>query len=100
MTDFEWDPRKEEENVRKHGVSFREAASAFYDTLSTTVSDPEHSVGEHRFVLLGMSNQGRLLVVCHTDRGASPHRSPISIQRRFRDAKADVEASRPRDQRR
>ena len=70
MTDFEWDPRKEAENVRKHGVSFREAASAFYDTLSTIVPDPEHSVGEERYVLLGMSNQGRLLVVCHTDRGA------------------------------
>ena len=70
MTDFEWDPRKEVENVRKHGVSFREAASAFYDTLSTVVPDPEHSFEEERYVLLGMSNQGRLLVVCHTDRGA------------------------------
>lgn len=70
MADFEWDPRKEAENVRKHGVSFREAASAFYDTFSTVVPDPEHSVGEERYVLLGMSNQGKLLVVCHTDRGA------------------------------
>ena len=70
MTDFEWNPRKEAENVLKHGVSFREAASAFYDTLSTIVPDPEHSVGEERYVLLSLSNQGRLLVVCHTNRGA------------------------------
>ena len=56
--------------MRKHGVSFREAASAFYDTLSTTRPDPGHSEGEARYVLLGMSSERRLLVVCHTDRGA------------------------------
>ena len=68
--DFEWDSRKEAENIRKHGVSFKEAATAFYDTLSTTIPDPEHSIGEERFVLLGTSNEGRLLSVCHADRGA------------------------------
>jgi hypothetical protein len=67
--DFEWDPRKDAENTRKHGVSFRQA-TAFYDTLSLTIPDPEHSIGEERFVLLGMSNEGRLLAVCHADRGA------------------------------
>jgi len=68
--DFEWDPNKEAENIRKHGVSFLEAASAFYDTLSLTVPDPDHSIGEQRFMLLGQSHAGRLLSVSHADRGA------------------------------
>ena len=66
---FEWDPRKAAANLRSHGVSFEEAASAFADWQSITVPDPEHSVGEARYYLLGMSNQGNVLVVCHTDRG-------------------------------
>ncbi|HSP16766.1 MAG TPA: BrnT family toxin [Thermoanaerobaculia bacterium] len=66
---FEWDPRKAAANLKSHGVSFEEAASAFADRLSITVPDPEHSVGERRFYLLGMSNRGNLLVVCHTERG-------------------------------
>jgi hypothetical protein len=68
---FEWDPRKAAENLRKHGVSFDEAATAFADWHSITVPDPEHSEGEWRYYLLGMSDRGNLLVVCHTDRGKS-----------------------------
>lgn len=68
--DFEWDPQKEAENIRKHGVSFLEAASAFYDALSLTVPDLDHSIGERRFMLLGQSHSGRLLAVSHADRGA------------------------------
>lgn len=67
--DFEWDPTKEAENIRKHGVSFSEAGSAFYDPLSLTVPDPDHSIGEQRFMLLGQSHTGRLLSVSHADRG-------------------------------
>ena len=66
---FEWDPRKAAANLRSHGVAFEEAASAFADWQSITVPDPEHSVGEARYYLLGMSNRGNLLVVCYTDRG-------------------------------
>jgi len=55
--------------VRKHGVSFEEAATVFRDVLSATGSDPDHSVGEFRFVTFGMSKQGRLLVVSHTEEG-------------------------------
>lgn len=66
---FDWDTRKAAANLRDHGVSFEEAASAFADWGSITVPDSEHSEGENRFYLLGMSNRGRLLVVCHTDRG-------------------------------
>jgi uncharacterized DUF497 family protein len=68
---FEWDPTKAEANLAKHGVSFAEAASAFGDTLSLTIFDPDHSDDEDRFVLLGMSSSGRLLVVSHTDRSGT-----------------------------
>ena len=66
--EFEWDPEKAISNFEKHGVTFEEAASVFYDTLSLTVSDPKHSVSENRFVIVGHSILERLLVVAHTDR--------------------------------
>jgi uncharacterized DUF497 family protein len=66
---FEWDPQKGRENERKHGVSFPEAATVFGDPLSVTVPDPDHSIGEARFLTMGMSHQQRLLVVAHADRG-------------------------------
>lgn len=69
MLEFEWDPAKEVENSKKHGVSFHETQSAFEDDLSLTISDPEHSEGELRRLLLGISSAGRLLVVSHTERG-------------------------------
>jgi hypothetical protein len=53
---FEWDPDKAGENERKHGVSFAEAATVFGDPLSVTVADPDHSVGEVRFLTIGMSH--------------------------------------------
>jgi uncharacterized DUF497 family protein len=65
---FEWDPDKADRNLEKHGVSFAEASTTFGDPLSVTISDPRHSEGEERFVLFGMSEQGRLLAVVHTDR--------------------------------
>jgi len=65
---FEWDPIKAAENLAKHGVSFQEAATVFRDPLSATGSDPDHSVGEERFVTFGVSTAGRLLAVAHTDR--------------------------------
>ena len=66
---FEWDPEKAGSNVQKHGVSFEEAMSAFADLLSFAIADPDHSRGEQRYLLLGVSYQGRLLVVSHTERG-------------------------------
>lgn len=65
---FEWDPTKDVANRRKHGVSFREAISAFMDPLSITIPDPDHSLEEERFFLLGENHKGQLLVVSHTDR--------------------------------
>ncbi len=66
---FEWDPEKARANARKHGVSFDEAATSFGDPLSVTIPDPDHSDDEDRFILLGSTYQGRLLVVVHTERG-------------------------------
>lgn len=66
---FEWDPRKASSNLRKHGVSFDEAATVFLDDLSLTGDDPDHSASEDRYVTFGVSSAGRLLVVAHTERG-------------------------------
>ena len=66
---FEWDPEKAAANLAKHGVSFEEATTAFRDPLSATALDPDHSVGESRFVTFGLSSKGRLLIVSYTERG-------------------------------
>lgn len=66
--EFEWDPRKAESNLRKHGVSFSEAATVFGDELSATVADPDHSESEGRYITIGQSNRRRLLMVAHTER--------------------------------
>ena len=65
---FEWDARKAEINLRKHGVSFDEAASIFLDSLALSGPDPDHSVGESRYITFGISRLGRLLSVSHTYR--------------------------------
>ncbi len=64
---FEWDTEKAESNLEKHGISFAEAATVFFDPLSLTISDPLHSEEESRFVITGLSNQQRHLVV-HAER--------------------------------
>lgn len=66
---FEWDPAKAASNLKKHGVSFEEATTAFSDPLSLTIHDPDHSDDEDRFILLGASEGGRMLVVVHAERG-------------------------------
>ena len=71
MVRFEWDPEKARQNFKKHGVYFDEAATVFYDPLSATFDDPDHSRGEHRLITVGVSSQGRLLVVAHTERGSA-----------------------------
>ena len=69
MLRFVWDRDKAAANLRKHGVTFDEAATAFGDALSITIPDPEHSLAEARWLLVGQSTAGRLLVVAHTERG-------------------------------
>ncbi len=66
---FAWDPVKAATNLKKHGVSFHEAASVFKDTLSTTFPDEEHSKEDRRALTIGMSQSGKLLVVAHSERG-------------------------------
>ncbi len=65
---FSWDPLKASSNARKHWVTFEEAISAFRDPLSLTIPHPDHSVGEYRYLLIGMSERKRLLVVAHAER--------------------------------
>jgi hypothetical protein len=65
---FEWDAEKAKANLTKHGVSFAEAVTVFGDPLSMNMPDPDHSEGEHRFIVLGLSDRYRLLVVSYTDR--------------------------------
>jgi uncharacterized DUF497 family protein len=67
---FEWDPAKASLNARKHGVTFEEAQTAFFDDLALVIDDPEHSDVERRFVLLGLSAAARILVVVHAYRPA------------------------------
>src|ERR1051325_2877819 len=69
--EFEWDPDKALRNIRKHGVPFREAAMVFNDTFAITFYDDAHSDHEQRFVTLGISDIGRVLVICHTVNGES-----------------------------
>ena len=66
---FEWDPHKARTNLVKHGIAFEEAATVFGDPSSLTISDPEHSVAEERYVTVGKAFADKLLVVVHTDRG-------------------------------
>ncbi|HEY0726533.1 MAG TPA: BrnT family toxin [Pyrinomonadaceae bacterium] len=66
---FEWDEQKAASNLNKHGVSFEEAITVFGDPLSDTLPDPDHSLNEHRFIIIGSTESGRILVVAHTDDG-------------------------------
>lgn len=65
MISFEWDDEKNKANINKHGVSFEEARSVFYDDNAIEFFDDPHSDNEDRFILLGFSNHIRLLIVCH-----------------------------------
>jgi hypothetical protein len=88
---FEWDPRKAAANLRKHGVSFREAATVFGDPLAWTFSDPDHSESEDRQITIGTSQLGNRLVVAHTHREGAIRiisaRMTTRRERRFYEAK-------------
>jgi len=68
MIKFEWDPAKAAANFKKHGVSFEEAQSVFYDEFAVQFFDETHSSEEERFLMLGMSSGAHLLLVCHCER--------------------------------
>lgn len=67
---FEWDQRKAVANVKKHGITFDEARTVFFDERAKLIDDPEHSDDEERFVLMGVSSSLRVMVVCHCYREA------------------------------
>ena len=66
--DYEWDQAKAASNLEKHGVSFEEAATVFGDPLYVDFFDPDHSVDEHRYLIIGQSTAGRLLILSYTER--------------------------------
>ena len=68
MIEFEWDPAKAATNKKKHGVSFEEAQSVFYDEFAVQFFDGEGSESEDRFLMLGLSGEAQLLIVCHCER--------------------------------
>lgn len=65
---FEWDPKKAKQNIGKHGIAFDEAVTVFYDPLSATFDDLDHSVEEQRYITIGFSSQNHMLVVAHTEK--------------------------------
>jgi len=67
MIQFEWDNTKALKDFRKHGLEFKEAISVFSDPLEITISDPDHSIGEYRFLSIGISNKDNLLVISYTE---------------------------------
>ena len=70
MIKFEWDENKNRTNQNKHGISFTEAQTVFYDDEALVIDDPEHSEEEERFIILGLSSKANLLVVCHCYRAS------------------------------
>jgi len=67
---FEWDERKAGANARKHGITFDEARTVFFDERARLIDDPDHSDDEERFILLGLSSSLRMLIVCHCYRSS------------------------------
>ena len=88
--DFEWDPAKALLNVRKHGVTFDQAATVFLDALTLTAFDARHSQNEERWFTLGMSSDGKLLAVSHTYQ----HTGPIHVQVRIISAREATKRER------
>lgn len=78
---FEWDEKKNRINLQKHGISFEEAQTVFYDEEALVKDDPEHSEEEDRFIILGLSNRANLLVVCHCYRASETVIRIISARR-------------------
>lgn len=81
MIRFEWDENKNRINQGKHRISFEEAQTVFYDEQALVIDDPEHSEGEDRFIILGLSRKANLLVVCHCYRASDTVIRIISARR-------------------
>ena len=81
---FTWDPAKAVENQHKHGIDFGEAKTVFSDEGALLIDDPDHSVDEDRFVIIGLSSHARLLTVCHCYRESDEVIRIISARRATR----------------
>ena len=90
---FEWDPEKAVDNLRKYGVAFEDAATVFGDWLAVNLPDPDHSKGEHRYLLLGLSDIQRLLVVAYAER--PPRTRIISARPATRRERSEYEEGTP-----
>lgn len=88
MIELEWDPKKGIENKKKHGVSFEEARSVFYDEYALQFYDDEHSSHEERFLMLGLSSETRVLLVCHCERDDGNSIHIISARKATKNEKA------------
>lgn len=93
---FEWDPAKAAANLRKHGVSFDEAQTVFEDDEALLIPDPDHSKGEERFILLGLSSALRVLVVVHCEYERGDVVRIISARKADRFERGEYAARRPR----
>ena len=85
LLEFEWDKKKEKTNIKKHGISFEDARSAFYDEHALQFIDPDNSGDEERFILLGTNHRLKVLVVCHCFREAETIIRIISARKADKD---------------
>lgn len=92
--EFEWDAAKAEDNAKTHGIAFDEALTTFADPLASIFDDPDHSVNEHREIIIGHSNRQRLLVVCFTERAGKAR--IISARETTKRERQDYEQNRHR----
>lgn len=95
MIEFEWNPTKAASNQKKHGVSFEEAQSVFYDEFAIQFFDAESSETEERFLMLGLSNEARVLIVCHCERGAGNTIRIISARKATKNERKYYEGGQP-----
>ncbi len=96
MLRFEWDEKKNVQNMTKHSVSFEEARTVFFDERGLMIDDPDHSEEEERFVLLGRSERLRTLAVCHCYRASDDVIRIISARRADRHERAQCDGKRMR----
>ncbi|MBI5891323.1 MAG: BrnT family toxin [Nitrosomonadales bacterium] len=95
MIKFEWDTTKATANKKKHGVSFEEAQSVFYDEFAVQFFDEENSGPEDRFLMLGFSDEARLLIVCHCERGEGSIIRIISTRKATRNESHYYQGAKP-----
>ena len=95
MIKFEWDTAKAISNRKKHGVSFEEAQSVFYDEFAVQFFDEENSASEDRFLMLGLSDEARLLIVCHCERDQGNIIRIISARKATKNESTHYQGVRP-----